>query len=227
MSPPPGERHGKDAGRGLLLRALTPRLRLLIAAGLVAAALAVALGAVFGGAAGERVGARLSPLSAPARAPAPAAPPAGFTRFSAPGLFSIDYPSDWRRLGSRGADVDLLATRGEAASLLVRTIALRVPIERRDLAKVRTLTDEVVASGRQVRLLAEARRIELGGLPGYFYFYSFSDPRSGRRGTHSHYFLFRGDKMITIVLQALPERRFERFSEDFDRIAASFRAVSR
>jgi len=210
------------------LRALTPRLRLLIAAGLVAAALAVALGTVFGGAAGERVGARLSPLSAsPPPAPAAAAPPAGFTRFSAPGRFSIDYPSDWRRLVTGGPEVDLLATRGEAASVLVRTIALRVPIERRDLAKVRTLTDEIVASGREVRLLAEARRIELGGLPGYFYFYSFSDPRSDRRGTHSHYFLFRGDTMITIVLQALPERRFERFSTEFDRIAASFRAVSR
>ncbi len=33
--------------------------------------------------------------------------------------------------------------------------------------------------------------------------------------------------MITIILQALPEKRFARFATDFDRIAASFRAAPR
>ncbi len=57
------------------------------------------------------------------------------------------------------------------------------------------------------------------------YFYSSRDRETGRRGTHSHYFLFQGDTMITIVLQALPEKRFARFATDFDRIAASFRTA--
>lgn len=222
-----GDRDHQSAG-GLFPFALKQRPRWLAAAAVGAAAVAVALGAVCGQSTGDRVGSELRPPLASPPPPAPARPPAvaaGFRRFWAPqGRFSIDYPSDWARLETPRSDVKLLAARGEAASVLVRTIALRSPVGRSDLENVEALTDRIVASGQQVRLLAEARRIELGGLPGYFYFYSFRDPKTRRRGTHSHYFLFQGATLITIVLQALPERRFERFASDFDRIAASFRA---
>jgi hypothetical protein len=81
-----------------------------------------------------------------------------------------------------------------------------------------------VASGKGVRLLAETRRIELGGLPGWFYFYTFRD--GSRRGVHSHYFLFQGSTMITLVFQALPADQFPRYAPTFDRIAGSFRAAA-
>ena len=212
-------RGDRQKGSGLLPPALTQRPRLAIAAALLCAALAVFFGSLVGDTTGERVGSGLSPPgpkpppAPPKTAQTPDRPAAGFTRFrQRRGLFTIDYPTDWRRLDARGSGVDLLAARGEAASVLVRSIPLRYAVGRAQLREVEALTDRIVASGREVRLLAEVRQVELGGLHGYFYFYSFSDPRTARRGTHSHYFLFRGTTLITIVLQALPESRFERFS---------------
>lgn len=199
--------------------------RWLIAGAVAAGALAVGIGLVVGGAAGERVGSGLSPpASQPPRAPAPPDAPPGFVRFRADGgLFSIAYPADWMRLDARDANVELLVTGKRAASLLARAIPLRFRVDRRNLPAIKDLTDRIVASGRRVRLLAQERRVELGGLPGYFYLYSFRDD-SGRRGTHSHYFLFRGDTMITLVFQALPASRFDHFAPLFDRMASTFRA---
>ncbi len=195
--------------------------------------LAVAIGLVVGGTAGERVGSSVAPPASqaprePASPDAPPEAPPGFVRFrDGQGRFSIAYPRDWARLATARSGVDLLATRARAASVLVRSLPLGARVDSSNLGAVEGLTDKIVASGSKVRLLAQSQRIELGGLPGYFYFYSFRDRETGRRGTHSHYFLFQGDTMITIVLQALPEKRFARFATDFDRIAASFRTAPR
>ena len=206
--------------------------RWLVLAALVAAAAAVGIGVAIGGAAGERVGSSVpQPASPPPQRPAPASPaddpPPGFVRFrDDQGRFSIAYPADWTSLGAPGGDVELLVTRRRAASLLARTIPLGLEVESRELPAVKRLTDRIVASGRQVRLLAESRRIELDGLPGWFYYYSFRDA-SGRRGTHSHYFLFQGRTLITLVFQALPADDFRRYATTFDRIAGTFRAAAR
>jgi hypothetical protein len=208
------------------LRRFATRRRLVIAA-LVAAAAAVAIGVTIGGAAGERVGSAVpQPASPPARKPAPAAPP-GFVRFSdQQGRFSIAYPADWEARSGATGDIELLVTKGRAASLLVRSVPLAFAVEPAELPGAKRLTDGIVASGKGVRLLAEARRIELGGLPGWFYFYSFRDG-SRRGGTHSHYFLFQGATMITLVFQALPAENFPDYAPTFDRIATSFHAKAR
>lgn len=200
--------------------------RWLVGGAVAAGVVAVALGAALGDVTGERVGSGFDPPRAPDRGPpAPRGAPRGYVAFRDPlGRFSIAYPGDWERLPTAGSEVELLASRGRVASLLVRSVPLGVQVGRDDLGAVKGLTDRTVASGNRVRLLAEARRIELGGLPGLFYLYSFRDRRTGRRGTHSHYFLFQGETMITLVLQALPERELRRFATVFDRIAATFRA---
>ncbi|CAA9508084.1 MAG: hypothetical protein AVDCRST_MAG45-1728 [uncultured Solirubrobacterales bacterium] len=212
-----------------------PSRRWLIATAAVAAVVAVGVGLTIGGAAGERVGSGLPrpasqppqpPTPTPAPGPAADEPPPGFVRFSdRQSRFSIAYPADWASLGTPSGGVDLLVTRERAASLLVRSLPLAFEVEARELPAARRLTDRIVASGRRVKLLAEVRRIELGGLPGWFYFYSFRDA-SGRRGTHSHYFLFRGSTLITLVLQALPAGDFPRYAPTFDAIAATFRATA-
>ncbi|MBA3370119.1 MAG: hypothetical protein H0T96_01490, partial [Thermoleophilaceae bacterium] len=51
--------------------------------------------------------------------------------------------------------------KGRAASLLVRSVPLAFEVEARELPAAKRLTDQIVASGERVRLLAEARRIEL------------------------------------------------------------------
>ncbi len=120
--------------------------------------------------------------------------------------------------------MELLATtRVGDASFLVRVVPLPLEVNRANLGAAKRITDRVVTSGRRVRLLAPPQRSDLGGLPGFFYLYTFEDADSGRRGAHSHYFLFRGDTMITLVFQALPADRLSLFAPLFDRIASTFR----
>jgi len=202
--------------------------RWLIIAALVAAAVAVGIGLTIGGAAGERVGSGVPRPASPQQQAAPTAGgiPPGFVGFrEEQGRFSLAYPADWAAVG-RSGDVELLVTKGRAASLLVRSVPLAFEVGPRGLPAVKRLTDSIVASGKQVTLLGESRRIELGGLPGWFYFYSFRD-RSGRLGVHSHYFLFQGSTMITLVFQARPADEFRRYARSFDRIAGTFRAAPR
>lgn len=182
--------------------------------------------------AGRLVGPGLAPST-----PRPAAtPPARDARPpatpGAPGLvafrdgrtgLSLGYPATWTRLRPTDPSVVLVATQGNVASLLLRAVPLRIAVTSATLPRVKALTDRLVRSARSVKLLAAPKRIELGGLPGYFYLYSFRDARSRQRGIHSHYFLFAGQTLITLVLQALPEQRFERFAPVFDRISSTFR----
>lgn len=183
--------------------------------------------------AGRLVGRRLAP-STPRPASAPRARDArpAVTPGAPPGLvafrdrrtgLSLGYPSTWARLRPTEASVVLVATQGDAASLLLRAVPLRMEVTSATLPRVKALTDRLVRSGRSVKLLGAPKRIELGGLPGYFYLYSFRDARTRQRGIHSHYFLFAGQTLITLVFQALPEDRFERFAPVFDRISSTFR----
>lgn len=109
-----------------------------------------------------------------------------------------------------------------SASFLVRTVSLGFEVGPANLSAGKQLTDKIVRSGKGVKLIAPPQRSDLGGLIGYFYLYTFEDA-AGRRGAHSHYFLFRGDTMYTIVFQTLPADRLATFAALFDGIAATFR----
>ncbi len=165
-----------------------------------------------------------SPAPAPPR-PAPPArspgPPAGFVEFRDE-LFSIAYPAGWTRQESRDPEVEVLATGDRSASFLVRVVPLNFDVGPANVGAAKRLTDKVVKSGRGVKLIAPPQRSDLGGLPGYFYLYSYRDG-DGRRGAHSHYFLFKGDTMFTIVFQAVPADRLPELAQVFDRIARTFR----
>jgi hypothetical protein len=76
-----------------------------------------------------------------------------------------------------------------------------------------------------VKLLAEPTIVHQGGLPGYFYFYSFRDPATGVEGVHSHYFLFKGSTMISLVFQALPKDAFKGLADLYDDVIGSFRVL--
>jgi len=189
---------------------------------LVAVLAAVALAA--GVAGGRLLLAVPSPAPAPPRAarpPVPSGPPPGFVEFRDE-LFSIAYPASWERRDGGEAEVEILATQGRTASFLVRVVPLDFEVGSANLETAKRLTDQVVRSGKGVKLIAPPQRSDLGGLPGYFYLYTFENAE-GDRGSHSHYFLFRGDTMYTIVFQALPADRLSGLAPVFDQIAASFR----
>ena len=138
---------------------------------------------------------------------------------------SIAYPATWQRVGSRDPQVSLVVGSLDA-SLLMRTASLGTPVAAEAIGSAKRLTDRLVKSGTKVKQLRPPRRIDdLGGLPGWLYIYSFEDAATGRRGAHAHYFLFRGETMITLVFQTLPSERFTTYAPLFDRLASSFRAT--
>ena len=148
----------------------------------------------------------------------------GFVEFSDPRAgFSISRPRNWRRLPSGDGQVRLIVAGG-GASLLVRTSPLGLRVRPETLGSAKKLTDRLVRSVKNVKLLRRAKQVAVGGLPGYLYLYTFRDVGSGQRGAHAHYFLFRDETMFTLVFQALPSTAFGGFAPLFDRITNTFRA---
>ncbi len=220
--PPTRPDEDEDAGKGGVASGsggvLVPRRWLIIGA---AATILLAVAAML-------VGKEL--VSSPSAPPKPtpkrsSAAPAGLVRFTDPvGRFSISYPPAWRRLMSRDSQVRLLAAR-DAASVLVRTQPLGTPVGPESLGAAKKLTDNLVRSAGTIKLLNKARQVTLGGLSGYLYLYTFKDSAAaGQLVAHAHYFLFRGETLLTVVFQAQPADRFAALVPLFDRIAATFRA---
>jgi hypothetical protein len=173
-----------------------------------------------------------APAPPPAAAAAPSTPnsaPADFVEFrSEQGGFALSHPKSWKRLESSDPQVALIAAnQQQASSFLVRVVQLDAAVNQQNLAAAKKLTDQIVKSNETVKLLAEPKKIELAGLPGYFYFYSFEDPVTKQTGAHSHFFVFDGNKMITIVFQSIPMERFPQVAPTFDKVTSSFRLLEK
>lgn len=136
--------------------------------------------------------------------------------------FSISYPKEWERLEppAEQKDIRLLLSAGGQDSLLVRVVRIEQEVTAENLGDVKAFTDSIV-SGADIKVLQE-RTITLGGMPGFYYLYSFNDEASGTQGLHAHYFLFQGKKMNTLVFQALPADNFAKLADTFDTVAESF-----
>lgn len=161
-----------------------------------------------------------------AAAPEAATPPAtlpGFVEFHSPAGFALSYPSSWTRFDSSDPQVPLVVTQGPH-SFLVRVVELPTPVRPQDLRAAKELTDKLVTADQSVKLQAEPKPISVSGLPGYFYFYTFTDRDSGLTGAHSHFFLFKGATMVVLVFQSLPADAFQAGADTFDQITTSFRA---
>lgn len=174
------------------------------------------------------VGAAAALLGRELIAPAAPAPPArGADEFvtveNAAAGVSISHPPGWRRVASSDPAVMLLA-EGDGASMLVRMVDLGVEIGPGNLDTGKKVSDDLMRAGRR-ELLHPPKQVTLGGLPGYLYLYTFPDDATGQRGAHAHYFVFRGQTLITIVFQTVPAQRFAEFAALFDRIGATLRAT--
>ncbi|MGH9198826.1 MAG: hypothetical protein ACRD1T_24250 [Acidimicrobiia bacterium] len=201
------------------------KLIAIVAAVLVAGGLAVPA-AIFGP---QLLG--IGETSQDAGANAPAGPAAG----AQPGQFTewrndqvgiaMSYPANWVQLKADNPGVLLLASDGPENSFVVRSVELVKPIGQPELAAAKQETDQVIASNKTAKMIAEPKQIEMGGLPGFWYLYSFKDETSGQIGAHSHFFLFKGRTMITLVFQALPVEKFQQSAPVFDQITSSFRVL--
>ena len=200
-----------------MTKLLSKKRLILLAAGLVVAAGLATFAAGYG----QRL---IEPNQQPPVAAAPSAAP-GFTEFIRPQPgFALSYPATWTRLPNPDPQVALLTSNGSGYSLQARVLSLQTPIGDAQLPAVQQFTDRIVKSNSSVKVLVGPQKITLGGLPGYFYFYTFTDPGTGQAGAHSHFFLFKGTTMIALVFQAIPADTFQAGSDTFDQITASFRS---
>jgi len=142
--------------------------------------------------------------------------------------WAISYPKAWNRLQSQDAAVALVVSEkppeaNTGGSILARNLVLGAPVDESKLPAAKEVTDKIVTGGEGIQMLAQPTVVHQGGLPGYFYFYSFKDPTTGQEGVHTHYFLFKGSTMISFVFQALPKENFRGLAHLYDEVIGSFR----
>lgn len=166
--------------------------------------------------------------NAPGAAPADGAKPGEVTEFrNEQAGIALSYPANWVQLKTNDPQILLLASDGPENSFLARSVDLPTPVGQQELPAAKQLTDQIVGGNKTAKMLTEPKQVELGGLPGYWYLYSFQDEQSGQVGAHSHFFLFKENKMITFVFQTIPVEEFQNSAPVFDQITASFRVLDR
>lgn len=139
------------------------------------------------------------------------------------GRFTLSYPASWTPAQSSDPNVALLLVDPPAGSMLVRVVGLHKAIDPANISAVKAVTDAIVQTA-SVHML-EQGPVTVGSTRGYFYLYTFTDPSSHQAGVHSHFFLFQGTTMYTLVFQALPATDFTSLARSFDQILQSFRPL--
>lgn len=185
-------------------------------------ALAAVLALVVGGVVGRSI--VPSPEEPTTPAPEPEKPP-GTVRFKDTLTdVSVAYPATWVRRMPADQAVRLVASSPDASaavSVSVRKSDLET-VTADTLAVVRPLTDDLLRADDRISDPPEPEQVAVDGLPGYRYAYTYRDDDGGR-GAHIHYFLFKGDRLIQIVLQAVPATKLAALQPTFDEIARTFR----
>jgi hypothetical protein len=196
----------------------------------VAAFLAIAAVAlIIGGVVGRSIvpsPAQTEPPAAQTPPPPPKPKPPATVRFTdALTDVSIAYPGTWERRFAEDQAVRFVASSPDAAaavSISVRKSDLET-ITMDTLPIVRPLTDDLLRQDRRIRSIPEPVPVNPDGLPGYRYTYTYRRD-SGGDGAHIHYFLFKGGRVIQMVLQAVPASKLSGLQATFDEIARTFRS---
>lgn len=138
---------------------------------------------------------------------------------------SIAYPATWvRRISAADQAVRILASSRDASaavSVSVRKSDLE-PVTADSLPIVRPLTDDLLRQDDRIVSLPDPEPVTIDGLPGYRYTYTYRK-QGGGDGAHVHYFLFKPQRLVQIVLQAVPAAKLPSLLPAFSRIARSFR----
>lgn len=175
---------------------------------------------------GSKVGRSIIPSSAESKV----APKPTQTRFNdrANGL-SLSYPSNWARLRSRDPQARLVAALSPAVSLSMRVSKTElddVTPRTVTLAAVRQFTDDLLGADYRAKLLSEPEPIQIGGLVGYRYRYSYTGA-GNKAGAHLHYFLFKHHKIVQLVFQVLPATALAKYETAFNAIAGTMASTGR
>ena len=154
--------------------------------------------------------------------PAPLDTPEPMTTFrDAETGSTLEYPRAWRRVMVPDATYRLVLDGGNNVAMTFRYAQTDVATTPANLENIKAVTDGIVASNPTAQVVNQ-RAIQLNGMIGYFYLYTFTDD-AGLKAAHSHYFLFQGRKMNMIVFQAPPDD-FDGLGDTFDKIINRFRS---
>ncbi|HEY2763999.1 MAG TPA: hypothetical protein VGJ13_08310 [Pseudonocardiaceae bacterium] len=196
-----------------------------IVAGVLVVILLGALAAIFGpglvGYQGASNGAEPSPSSAK-----PAPTQLTEYRNDQAGI-ALSYPSTWAQLRAKDPQVLLVASEGTEGTFQLRAVQLPTVVNQQQLPAAKQLTDQIVGANKTAQMLTEPKQITLGGLPGYWYLYTFKDESSGQEGAHSHFFIFKDKTMLSFVFESIPSSKFKDTAPNFDQIAASFHVLQK
>lgn len=137
--------------------------------------------------------------------------------------FIIDYPDAWNVYQPTDPGIDFLVGPSETDFAEVRVISnLPVSFQQTDTQAMKQVVDELLA-GQPINVIS-SQQVSVGGLPGWQETYTFSDSKLGI-GAHVHVFLFQGNRLHTIVFQALPRSHFDGLAPTFQKILNSYRAL--
>lgn len=139
--------------------------------------------------------------------------------------FAISYPQDWTRLETTEPQIRLLVAIDGEDSFLVRTVPFGDDVDPDSDEALATVVDELIGTDENISVIAGPLEVEVGGSPGRYYLYQFTDPASGQQGVHAHYFALHRGRLVSLVFQALPAERFTALADVFDAVANSFELI--
>ncbi len=136
---------------------------------------------------------------------------------------AVSYPAVWLRRTSLDQGVRILASSSDGSasvSVSVRKSGLET-VTAETLPIVRPLTDDLLKADTRITAQSPPVAVTVGGLPGYKYTYTYRT-QDKSEGAHVHYFLFKDERLVQLVLQAVPASEVDALSPTFQQIADTF-----
>ena len=141
---------------------------------------------------------------------------------------ALSYPAGWVRRTSPDQGVRILASSNDGVagvSVSVRKSGLET-VTAETLPVVRPLTDDLLNADTRITVKGQPAAVTVGGLPGYKYTYTYRTQNKSE-GAHVHYFLFKDERLVQFVLQAVPASRLDALAPTFQQIADTFEGNGR
>ena len=141
---------------------------------------------------------------------------------------ALSYPAGWVRRTSPDQGVRILASSNDGVagvSVSVRKSGLET-VTAETLPVVRPLTDDLLNADTRITAKGQPAAVTVGGLPGYKYTYTYRTQNKSE-GAHVHYFLFKDERLVQLVLQAVPASRLDALAPTFQQIADTFEGNGR
>ncbi len=142
---------------------------------------------------------------------------------------AISHPATWERRNSPDQAVRILASSPDGSasvSVSVRKSGVESAITEKTLPIVRPLTDDLLKADNRITAIADPVAVTVGGLPGWQYRYTYR-MQDKTEGAHVHYYLFKDQRLVQLVLQAVPATRLRELQPTFDQIADTFEGTRR